>query len=145
MAAQKRISDFFMNSSKRAKPTGSESTTDSTCSTHDDSPSTSANSLPVREKGANVCQASREEEANANSTPEPRAAAGGQPQTLTFQPRDHAFPRKCFGDENFSHSFQPLWFDKWRWLQYTAETDCVFCFACLQAVLKKLVSSDQHG
>ncbi|KAF3840424.1 hypothetical protein F7725_019141, partial [Dissostichus mawsoni] len=80
--------------------------------------------------------------ANANGSKPSEA------ETLTHpcQPRNHVFPGRHFGKENFSGSFQPGWFDKWRWLNYSIETDSVFCFACLQAVQKILISSESdHG
>ena len=56
------------------------------------------------------------------------------------QPRGVPFPKRDYGETNVAkRSFQPSWFDKWPWLHYCEENDCVHvvCHTCLLAKSEK--------
>ena len=44
------------------------------------------------------------------------------------QPRHHPFPNTYI--LNKSRSFNPSWFDKYTWLEYSITKDAAFCYAC---------------
>jgi len=51
------------------------------------------------------------------------------------QPANFKFPKHHFGKTKLvSHSFQPQWFQKWKWLQYDEARDLVLCHICSTAV-----------
>ena len=51
------------------------------------------------------------------------------------QPRRHQFPKRSFGKKNVVYrSFQPAWFDRWKWLHYDSSRDLAFCFTCIKAI-----------
>ena len=51
------------------------------------------------------------------------------------QPWRHQFPKRSFGKKNVVyHSFQPAWFDRWKWLHYDSSRDLAFCFTCIKAI-----------
>ena len=51
------------------------------------------------------------------------------------QPRRHQFPKRSFGKKNVIYrSFQPAWFDRWKWLHYDSSRDLAFCFTCITAI-----------
>ena len=53
-------------------------------------------------------------------------AKGVEDQPL--QPRHHRFPYTYI--LNKSWSFNPSWFDKYTWLEYSIAKDAAFCYAC---------------
>ena len=57
------------------------------------------------------------------------------------QPRNFKFPARTFGKQNFKRSFQPAWFDKFKWLHYDPDTDSAFCFMCIKALHHNMISS----
>ena len=51
------------------------------------------------------------------------------------QPWRHQFPKRSFGKKNVVyHSFQPAWFDRWKWLHCDSSRDLAFCFTCIKAI-----------
>lgn len=44
------------------------------------------------------------------------------------QPHNHRFPNTY--SNNKSRSFNPFWFDKHIWLEYSIARDAAFCYAC---------------
>ncbi len=50
------------------------------------------------------------------------------PQDDPVQPHAYNFPGTHFG--NKVRSFNPTWFDKYRWFEYSISKDAVFCYAC---------------
>lgn len=44
------------------------------------------------------------------------------------QPRGIQFPRTTFGAKNLN--FQPAWYTKYAWLEYSESKDAMFCFYC---------------
>ena len=59
-----------------------------------------------------------------------------------FQPKDFDFPGRRFGKETYNRSVKPTWFEKWPWLHYVKESDCLMCFSCVSAVEKKRIRQD---
>ena len=57
------------------------------------------------------------------------------------QPRNLKFPARSFGKQNFKRSFQPSWFDKFKWLHYDVDSDSAFCFTCTKALQHNIISS----
>ena len=58
------------------------------------------------------------------------------------QPKLFRFPQREFGKTRVTkRSFQPQWFDKWRWLHYIEEKDLAFCHTCLLAHKKNQLHS----
>ena len=53
------------------------------------------------------------------------------------QPRQHRFPATLFG--NKTRSFNPQWFDKHTWLEYSIKKDAAFCYVC------RFFSTSTHG
>ncbi len=49
------------------------------------------------------------------------------------------FPGRKFSSESSERSFQRGWFEKWKWLHYVKQTDCVLCFICNKTVVAGLV------
>ena len=45
------------------------------------------------------------------------------------QPRGIQFPRTTFGAKNLIN-FQPAWYTKYAWLEYSESKDAMFCFYC---------------
>ena len=61
--------------------------------------------------------------------------------TEPFQPRDP----KYFRNEKNSRPFLPSWFDhnEWNtWLHYDQEKEAAFCFTCIKAIEKNLMSTN---
>ena len=51
------------------------------------------------------------------------------------QPRRYQFPKRSFGKKSVIYrSFQPAWFDRWKWLHYDSSRDLAFCFTCIKAI-----------
>eukprot|EP00112_Aurelia_sp_Birch-Aquarium-sp1_P015994 Seg3588.3 transcript_id=Seg3588.3/GoldUCD/mRNA.D3Y31 product="Zinc finger MYM-type protein 1" protein_id=Seg3588.3/GoldUCD/D3Y31 len=61
--------------------------------------------------------------------------------TEPSQPRNLKFPARSFGKQNFKRSFQPSWFDKFKWLHYDVDSDSAFCFTCIKALQHNMISS----
>ena len=58
------------------------------------------------------------------------------------QPKSFRFPQREFGKTSVTkRSFQPQWFDKWRWLHYVKEKDLAFCHICILAHKKNQLHS----
>ena len=60
---------------------------------------------------------------------------------VLFQPENFDFPKRAYGKEE--RSFREIWFkhENWKdWLHYDVETDSAFCFTCVKAVERKMVS-----
>ena len=56
------------------------------------------------------------------------------------QPRVFDFPKRTFGKKVVVYrSFQPSWFDKCPWLDYTENEDDALCFTCAQANQQKML------
>ena len=53
------------------------------------------------------------------------------------QPRQHRFPATLFG--NKTRSFNPQWFNKHTWLEYSIKKDAAFCYVC------RFFSTSTHG
>ncbi|GJT02515.1 zinc finger MYM-type protein 1-like protein [Tanacetum coccineum] len=49
-------------------------------------------------------------------------------QRRPCQPVSHDFPRTMFGVK--SRRFNPLWFNKYEWLEYSVDKDAAYCFVC---------------
>ena len=56
------------------------------------------------------------------------------------QPISHNFPKRKYGQNN--RSFQPRWFEKHPWLEYSVSTDAAFCFWCY---LFKPINANHFG
>ena len=72
----------------------------------------------------------------------PVAVLGEKP----YQPRDPKCFLRC--GANSKRSFRPSWFDHndWKnWLHYDVEKNAAFCFTCIKAVEKNLISSNNLG
>lgn len=54
---------------------------------------------------------------------------GDQPH----QPSSFQFPKRYFGKNKTSRTFQAAWFKQWKWLHYCEENDVAFCFLCVKA------------
>ena len=51
------------------------------------------------------------------------------------QPFNFKFPRRAFGKKTVAYrSFQPTWFNTWKWLHYDEGRDLVFCHTCVTAI-----------
>lgn len=57
------------------------------------------------------------------------------------QPRDFEFPKSSFGLKQ--RSFQPDWFKNFKWLHYDQTKDAAFCFTCVRALKKNMISSEK--
>lgn len=57
------------------------------------------------------------------------------------QPRSLSFPKTTFGKDPKQRSFNPTWFDKFPWLHYDQNKDAAFCFTCLSALRKSMISA----
>ena len=59
-----------------------------------------------------------------------------------FQPRKFAFPSRNFGEE--VRHFKGTWFENknWNsWLHYDITSDSAFCYTCIKAIEKNMISS----
>ena len=59
------------------------------------------------------------------------------------QPRDFEFPKNTFGRDPKQRSFQPDWFNNFKWIHYDETKDAAFCFTCVQALKKNIISSEK--
>jgi len=59
------------------------------------------------------------------------------------QPRDIEFPKRTFGKDVKQRSFQPDWFNSFKWLHYDQTKDTAFCFTCIRALKKNMISSEK--
>ena len=51
------------------------------------------------------------------------------------QPRTFSYPKRAFGKTKVVHrSFQPRWFDQWKWIHYDETLDAAFCHPCILAI-----------
>ena len=51
------------------------------------------------------------------------------------QPRHHDFSERSFGKTKVvTRTFQPSWFNKWKWLHYSTPGDLAFCHTCVTAI-----------
>ena len=57
------------------------------------------------------------------------------------QSQNFKFPAQTFGNQNFQRSFHSSWFDKFKWLQYDADSDSAFCFTCIKLLQHNMISS----
>ena len=76
-----------------------------------------------------------------SSKPAVPAVTGTALVLYPFQPPStYKFPTKKFASDQYKRFCKSIWFAKWPWLHYVPETDSVWCFNCLEAVNKKLVT-----
>ena len=65
------------------------------------------------------------------------------------QPRTGVtFPKVAFGKSSVVlRSFQPSWFDQWKWLHWNQATECAYCYVCISAFKqgKLRSSSAEHA
>ena len=61
------------------------------------------------------------------------------------QPGDFKFPVTTFGHNRSAgqRSFQPAWFDRYKWLHYEEKSDSAFCYTCIKAVQNNMISSSK--
>ena len=61
------------------------------------------------------------------------------------QPADFKFPVTTFGNNQSARqrSFQPAWFDRYKWLHYEEKSDSAFCYTCIKAVQNNMISSSK--
>jgi len=52
----------------------------------------------------------------------------GTADTGPRQVRHHCFPSGMFGQQK--RSFQPSWFDTFKWVEYSTTANAAFCFSC---------------
>ena len=81
------------------------------------------------------------------SSSSPSITQDDQPQqsdaaSLPKIPEAAFHPPKCFkfqqtGDRKCQHE----WFNKWHWLDYGSEQNCVLCFVCSTAIANNLVDT----
>ena len=57
------------------------------------------------------------------------------------QPKNYDFPLRKFGKETTERSFQVKWFDKFNWIHYDQEKGAAFCFVCINAEKKNIISA----
>ena len=55
------------------------------------------------------------------------------------QPKGTQFPMSSFGKKN--RSMNSSWFNRWSWLHYLESADSVFCFYCVKAYQKGVLSA----
>ena len=55
------------------------------------------------------------------------------------QPKKFTFPKRSFGTKGEKRAFNPAWFDKWSWIDYSGTSDHVTCFYCSRANRKNLL------
>ena len=61
------------------------------------------------------------------------------------QPGDFKFPVTTFGNNQFARqrSFQPTWFDRYKWLHYKEKSDSAFCYTFIKAVQNNMIPSSK--
>lgn len=58
------------------------------------------------------------------------------------QPKNFKFPKRQFGKRSIEYrSFQPAWFQKFKWIHYDESEDKAYCHLCQIAPRKGLVTS----
>ena len=57
------------------------------------------------------------------------------------QPKNFNFPSRTFGNQKLKRSFQPNWFESYKWLHYDTASDSAFCFTCIKAIQHNFISS----
>ena len=154
--AQKRISDFFGGGPK-SKNSASTSVVESgavTISSEDSEHEEEEGlvELPPQPRGDGDPSSSSVQPGPSSSLPAAPAPAARATGSATmpslaghdkpFQPKDFDFPGRRFGKETYNRSVKPSWFEKWPWLHYVKESDCLVCFSCISAVEKKLIRQD---
>ena len=51
-----------------------------------------------------------------------------------FQPCHYRFPSRLLGKATpVKHTFQSLWFHRFKWIHYDVTLDAAFCFSCCKA------------
>ena len=121
----------------------------------EEAPSTSTNTTSVPDSIATVNDRSSCDSANMKQPPpsfaethEKQSSASRKPATVGEKPSQPSDP-KCFLDRGKnSRPFRPSRFDhdEWKtWLYYNQEKDAAFCFTCINAVEKNLISSKNVG
>ena len=58
------------------------------------------------------------------------------------QPKKFSYTLRSFGSKGEELCFQPVWFDKWSWLEYREATDSVVCFYCSHAKEREILEID---
>ena len=62
----------------------------------------------------------------------------------SHQPALFNFPKQFFGQKKVVYrSFQPSWFNHWKFLHYDEARDIVFCHTCLKGFEIKKMKSHQ--
>ena len=61
--------------------------------------------------------------------------------TKPNQPKNFKFPSRVFGNQKLNRSFQPSWFESYKWLHYDVASDSAFCFTCIKAIQHNMISS----
>ena len=49
------------------------------------------------------------------------------------QPVRFVFPKRDYGKQVVRRCCQSAWFERWPWLHYREDDDCVFCHTCVKA------------
>ena len=63
------------------------------------------------------------------------------PPNEPFQPANFNYPARTYGNDKRERYFQSSWFVKFPWLHYDAHIDKAFCFTCMNAIRKNMISS----
>ena len=59
------------------------------------------------------------------------------------QPASFSFPQRFLGKKVVHRSFQPSWFNQWKFLHYDESRDVVFCHICLKGFEEKKMKSNR--
>ena len=76
------------------------------------------------------------------STPKDKSKADKIPKE-PYQPSDLDFPKSTFGNDPKQRSFNKSWFEHFPWLHYDQSKDAAFCFTCIVALSKNMISSSK--
>ena len=89
-----------------------------------------------------LCSKSKADESDLadNAESVPTSASSDQPQ----QPTKKQKPSSATSGKTHSR-FQDVWFDQFDWLEYDAQSKCMFCKVCRAAKSKNIFSNESAG